>query len=139
MKPRVFVSSTFYDLRHVRDNIRRFLDECGYQALLSEHSSFPVNPTDSAIENCKEQVTKEADILVLVIGRQYGSIDKATLKSITNLEYLAARAKRIPIYAFIDKTVDPLLQLWRADPGVDLSSQVETPALLHFISDVRSN
>src|SRR5207237_5383668 len=98
---------------------------CGYQALLSEFSSFPINPADSAVENCREQVEREADIVVLVVGTRDGTIDKASLKSVTNLEYLAARAKRIPIYAFFDAAREPLLTLWAADPAVDLSKQIE--------------
>jgi hypothetical protein len=138
MKPHVFVSSTFYDLKQVRDDIRQFLDALGYQALLSEYSSFPVDPSRTAVENCREQVEREADIFVLVVGTRYGEIDKASLKSVTNLEYLAARAKRIPIYAFIDKTLDPLLRLWAANPSTDLSTLIESPALLQFVREVRS-
>ena len=35
-KPRVFVSSTFYDLRQVRDDLDRFISGMGYEAVLHE-------------------------------------------------------------------------------------------------------
>jgi len=138
MRPHVFVSSTFFDLRQVRDDLRQFIEGIGYQALLSEHPSFPVDPNEPSAENCKRQVEREADIFVLVVGTRYGSIDKRTLKSITNLEYLAARAKSIPIYVFLDKSIEPLLKLWRANPALDLSSQVDSPQLLPFVDTIRA-
>ena len=50
--PGVMISSTFYDLRQVRDDLRRFLEEeLGHRPLLSEHASFPVNPEISTIDN----------------------------------------------------------------------------------------
>jgi hypothetical protein len=112
MKPRVFISLTFYDLQQIREGLRRFLDDLGYQPLLSEHRSFPVDPAESTVENCKLQVEREADIFILIVGRRYGSLDAVTLRSVTNLEYLAARGKRVPIYAFIDKSLEPVLARW---------------------------
>jgi hypothetical protein len=35
-KPRVFISSTFYDLRHVRADLERFIKDMGYEPVLSE-------------------------------------------------------------------------------------------------------
>jgi hypothetical protein len=43
--PTVLVSSTFYDLRQVREDLRCFIeDQLGYRPLLSEHPSFPIDP-----------------------------------------------------------------------------------------------
>jgi hypothetical protein len=138
VKPRVFVSSTFYDLRQIRDGLRRFLDELGYLPLLSEHLSFPVDPTEPTVENCKLQVDREADIFVLIVGRRYGSLDKATHRSVTNLEYLAARAKKIPIYAFIDKRIEPLIERWSRCPDDDFTADVDSTEVLRFAQQVRA-
>src|SRR2546426_4163085 len=92
-------SSTFYDLRQVRADLTAFIvDELGYVPLLSELNSFPVDPDAATAENCRRRVEEDADILILVVGGRYGSVDSDTAKSITNLEYLAARSKGIPIY-----------------------------------------
>jgi hypothetical protein len=100
--PEVMVSSTFYDLAQVRADLLDFLqNEVGYRPLLSEHASFPIDPDADTVENCKRRVERDADIFVLIIGGRYGYVDEATDKSVTNLEYLAARAKGIPIYAFV--------------------------------------
>ena len=137
--PGVMISSTFYDLRQVRDNLRRFLqDELGYRPLVSEHPSFPVNPTITTIENCKERVERDADVLILIVGGRYGTVDDATSKSVTNLEYLAARQKGIPIYAFIQSGIINVMPVWQSNPRADWSSVVDTPQLFEFVAEIRS-
>src|SRR5690242_6648001 len=79
LSPTVMVSSTFYDLKHVRQDIHLFLvDQLGYQALLSELPSFPVEPDLDTVANCQKRVREQADVLVLVVGGRYGSIDDKT-------------------------------------------------------------
>ena len=83
-KPRVFVSSTFYDLRQIRADLNDFLDsQMGYRALISELDTFPIDPDQDTIENSKKQVRDNADILILIIGSRYGYIpdDVAALLS----------------------------------------------------------
>lgn len=54
------------------------------------------------MNNCLRVVEHRADILVLIVGGRYGNVADYTDKSITNLEYLRAKSKEIPAYAFID-------------------------------------
>ena len=136
--PCVMISSTFYDLRQIRDDLRQFIEGVGYRPLLSEHASFPIDPDATTIENCRRRVEQDADILVLVIGGRYGSIDATPNKSVTNLEYTSARHKRIPIYVFIDPQVLALLPLWKRNPAADFSGQVDSPRLFEFIEHVRT-
>ena len=43
--PTVMVSSTFYDLTQIRQDLYGFIaNELGYEPLLSEHKSFPIDP-----------------------------------------------------------------------------------------------
>ena len=87
--PTVMVSSTLYDLRQLRQDLTSFLqDSLGYRALLSELPSFPVSPDLDTTENCRRRVEEDADVLLLVVGGRYGSIDDRSGKSITNLEVL---------------------------------------------------
>jgi hypothetical protein len=136
--PAVMVSSTFYDLRQIRANIAHFIaDELGYTPLLSELPSFPVNPDLDTVANCRARVERDADIFVLVIGGRYGSIDDKTNTSITNLEFLAARQKGIPIYSFVDKAILTILPIWKANPEANYSGVVDTPRLFDFVEYVR--
>ncbi len=135
--PAVMVSSTFYDLKQVRRDLAAFLgDELGYQALLSELPSFPVNPDLDTIENCRRRVEDDADLLVLVVGGRYGSIDDSTAKSVTNLEYLTARSKGIPVYVFVESRILTILPIWRANPDGDYTSAVDTVELFRFVDTI---
>lgn len=137
--PAVMVSSTFYDLSQIRADLLDFLqDELGYRPLLSEYPSFPIDPDADTIENCRRRVEQDADILVLIIGGRYGYVDSASDKSVTNLEYLAARAKGIPVYAFVDKRVTAILPLWKTNPDSNFSSVVDNVRLFEFVEQVRS-
>ncbi|MGA2395533.1 MAG: DUF4062 domain-containing protein [Candidatus Lustribacter sp.] len=135
------VSSTFYDLREIRQQLASMIsDELGYKALISESPLFPIEPDIAAIENCRRRVEEDVDILVLVIGRRYGSIYLESGKSITNIEYAAARAKGIPIYVFIDNQAQTLFEAWRGAVGETkraIGSAVEDARLFEFIERIR--
>lgn len=137
--PGVMVSSTFYDLHQIRKDLQGFIEkDLGYRSLLSEFPSFPVDPDADTIENCRQRVEKSADILILIIGGRYGYVDSQSAKSITNLEYLTARYKGIPTYAFVDKRVLPLLPVWKENPDADFSKVVDDVRVFDFIDQVRS-
>ena len=135
--PAVFVSSTFYNLKQIRADLKDFITEMGLVPVISEYDSFPVDPSVSAVENCLKVVDQSADIFVLIISGRYGTVTNQD-KSVTNMEYLKARAKGIPIYVFIDKAVLYVLPLWTANPQNDFSAVVDSPKLFEFVTSVRS-
>jgi hypothetical protein len=136
------VSSTYFDLKEIRQQLAAFIEgDLGYRSLISESGTFPIDPSATAIENCRRRVEENADILVLVIGPRYGAIDERSQRSITNLEYLAARAKGIPIYAFVDKSVLAVYEVWQAKSGDDraaLGDSLGDSRLFAFLEQVRA-
>ena len=38
-KPRIFISSTYYDLRQVRADLERFIKDLGYETVLNEQGN----------------------------------------------------------------------------------------------------
>ena len=91
-RPTVFVSSTCYDLKQVREDIKDFFENTyGFEAILSEFNSFPIDPAIGTCDNCLNNVDNYADFFILIIGNRYGYITEQG-KSITNLEYLHAKA-----------------------------------------------
>lgn len=114
-KPAVFVSSTCYDLSQVRRDLKSFIEGYGFDALLSEFESFPVDPTATTVENCRRNIRERADVFVLLIGNRYGST-AADGQSVTNLEYVEARAKCIPVYVFVLQAVRNCYDTWKANP-----------------------
>jgi hypothetical protein len=102
--PSVFVSSTCYDLSQVRADLERSIADLGLDPVVSESDAFPVNPNSTVVENCLRVVKDRSDIFVLIVGGRYGSLTDSG-HSVTNLEYLEAKAKGIPIYVFVLKSV----------------------------------
>ncbi len=114
-KPRIFISSTFYDLKHIRSSIENFIDSIGYESILSEKGSIAFNPDIPLDESCYREL-QTCDIFVLIMGGRYGSPnsieDKSKLgnfysryESITKTEYENAVKKNIPVYILIEKSV----------------------------------
>jgi hypothetical protein len=135
--PSVFVSSTCYDLNQVRADMKRFFDGMGLDPILSETPSFAVNPQTGPVENCLQAVKERADIFVLIVGDRYGSQNESG-KSITNLEYLEARAKGVPVYAFVLKRILNVLPVWKKNPEANYEGTVDTPKLFAFVDSLRS-
>ena len=131
--PNVFISSTMYDLRELRAQLRQFVEGLGWRPVMSEHDSFPINPDQSTVENSRRNVRENADIFVMVVGARYGSVDADADKSVTNLEFVEARARGTPAYVFVSRDVLAQLEVWQTNPEADYSSVVDTPRVFEFI------
>ena len=114
------------------------MEAAGYEPRLSEDYTFPVNPDLNTVANCLDAVTRFADIFVLILGAKYGSIGPGG-KSVTNLEYLAAKTKGIPIYTFVLDSIINALPFWKDNPNADFKSQVDSPKLFEFVSEIRDS
>jgi Domain of unknown function (DUF4062)/HEPN domain len=66
-RTKIFVSSTYFDLAQVREDIRTSISQMGHEPLLSEYSSFPTLPDIGTVENCKKAV-QSCDLFVLIVG-----------------------------------------------------------------------
>ena len=135
--PNVFLSSTMYDLSELRAQLRQFVEGLGWRAVMSEHDSFPIDANRTTVENSRRNVRENADIFVMVVGARYGSVDDESDKSVTNLEFIEARARGVPVYVFVSKDVLAQLRVWEANPEADYSGVVDTPRVFEFIDSFR--
>jgi len=117
-KPRVFVSSTYYDLKHIRNSLESFIDSIGYEAVLFESGDIPFHHDQPMDESCYGEI-HNCHMLVLIIGGRYGNptsdskkskgkdLDSAyeRYNSITRKEYETARERDVPIFIFVEKNV----------------------------------
>jgi len=118
-RPRVFVSSTNYDLKHIRNDLRDFIELFGFDPVLNEIGSITYDYTQPLDESCFHEA-KLCDIFILIIGGRYGSRISESENivqvqqqqdffekyiSITRKEYRTAFEAGLPIYIFIDKNV----------------------------------
>jgi Domain of unknown function (DUF4062) len=119
MKPRVFVSSTYYDLKHIRSNIERFIEQYGFEPVLFESGNVTFEHEKQLDESCYNEV-KLCHMMILIIGGRYGSkatetetTDESTFAknyeenyiSITRKEFKTAQDLGIPTFIFIEKNV----------------------------------
>ncbi|WP_318451996.1 DUF4062 domain-containing protein [Photobacterium leiognathi] len=126
--PKVFVSSTCYDLSMAREQLRSFLLRLGYDPILSEYSDVLYDPRAHTHSSCIQEVPN-ADMVVLLIGPRFGgkvipealnnvdmenlissSFDVTVLEepeklSITQLEVLKAIDSGVPVFAFVEGKV----------------------------------
>src|SRR5215813_10341220 len=134
-RTKIFVSSTFFDLAQVREDIRTTILQLGHEPLLNEYPSFPVSPNVDTIENCKKAV-RGSDFFVLIIGGRRGSLDPVSGKSVTNVEYEAAIQAGIDCFVFVSEQVMTLLEVWKKTPDADFAAMVDSPRVFEFVSEI---
>ena len=104
-KPRVFVSSTFYDLKQVREDLDRFISGLGYEAVLHEAGDIAYGK-DSPPEAYAFREIELCDILVCVIGGRYGTESQEQPgSSITQQELHTALENQVQVFIFIEQDV----------------------------------
>jgi len=143
--PRVFISSTCYDLKHIRENLKYFVKTLGYDPVLSEEGSIYYDPTLDTQDSCLREVPN-CQLFILIIGGRFGEAYKDTKASITNIEYREAVKSKIPVFALVDNSVLSeyfVYQKNKANPKID-ESKIDYPSadstkIFDFIEEVRTN
>lgn len=103
-RPRVFISSTYYDLKQTRENLDQFLHGLGYDTVRNEHGDIPYGNKEELEKYCYKEVSN-IDILVSIIGGRFGSEAKNSEWSISNEELRTAINLGKQVYIFIEKSV----------------------------------
>ncbi len=111
MKPRIFVSSTFYDLKFIREDLSNFIKAHDFEPIMFEDGDIGYTPGKELDLSCYETM-KNADMVLLIIGGEYGSPATGEKEdkfeeyiSITRNEFRAAAKAGIPIFVFIESNV----------------------------------
>ncbi len=138
-KPRVFISSTYYDLKNLRADLDRFIREQGYEAILNEHGNIPYGSEKKLEEYCYKEI-ELCDILVSIIGGRFGNESSNKKYSISQQELKAAIELNKPIYIFIEKNVLAELKTFeknRDNEHIKYAS-VDDKRIYQFIEEVQS-
>lgn len=135
----IFLSSTCYDLKSLREHLHSEIAKLGHDPILSDYPSFPVSPDLSTVENCKKVVRDRADVFVLVVGGKRGSLDLETERSVVNSEYREARAAGLDCIVFVDRQVWDLRHLFQKNPQADFSPTVDFPEVFGFIEEIEND
>lgn len=104
-RPRIFISSTYYDLRQVREDLERFVSTLGYDSVRHESGKIPYTK-DQKLEASAYREIEFCDILICIIGGRFGSESHENAGySITQSELKRAIEKEIPVFIFVEKPV----------------------------------
>lgn len=125
MKPRIFLSSTFYDLKYIREDLSRFIMGKNYEPILSERGNIGYTPGKPLDLSCYEAI-HQSDMTILLIGGRYGSAASgetiedcfSNYLSVTRKEFRTAVENGIPLFAFIDKNVYTEFELYEKNENL---------------------
>jgi hypothetical protein len=144
--PRVFISSTCYDLAEIRDGLISFFQGFGFEVVLSERGDVFYHPDLHTHESCLNE-TANCQLFILIIGGRFGGKYKTDKKSITNAEYDAAVSTGTPVFAFVKEDVLSDHNVWQKNRRETFASSINYPSIekqeysvdiFSFIDAVRS-
>lgn len=138
-KPRIFISSTFYDLKQVRTDLDTFIENLGYDPVRNEEGDIPYGKDDALEEYCYKEI-KAIDILVSIVGGRFGSESKKNNSSISQIELKTALKENKQVYIFIEKNVlsEYETYLINKESGSMKYRYVDDVRIYQFIEEVKN-
>lgn len=150
--PKIFVSSTCYDLSLLRGQLRNFIGVLGYEPVMSDYADVLYDPRTHTHTSCLKEIPN-CDAVVLVIGSRFGgrgipeaiseidfealaaagfdlsSIKKKENLSVTQLEILKSIELGIPVYAFVDEKVLHDHHLYETNKSSGVIDKIKFPSI----------
>lgn len=142
-KPRIFISSTFYDLRQIRAELDKFITNLGYESVRNEEGDIPYGKEDELQKYCYREI-ENVDILLSIIGSRYGSHaiveEKEKEYSVSMKELKTAYERNKHVFIFIDKSVLTEYETYLLNKGTEgvVYKYVDNAAIYKFIEEVKS-
>jgi hypothetical protein len=108
--PKIFVSSTCYDLYDLRNNLRNFIKSFEYEPVMSEFGDIFYDYNLHVQDACVKEI-ENCQMFVLIVGNNYGSIyykQKGMEKnpsSVTLTEFRKALSINIARHIFVNRLV----------------------------------
>ena len=144
-KPRIFISSTFYDLRHIRADLDKFIESLGYEPIRNEEGDIPDGKEEELQSYCYKEISN-VDILVSIIGSRYGSPasvnehDKESHYSISQKEVKTAIENNKQVFIFIDKNVLTEYETYTLNKNNTSINYkyADSPNIYKFIDEIKS-
>ena len=91
-------SSTWYDLRNIRESLRHLIESIGYHPVAFEDGSVYYGTDQHTADACLTEIGN-VQLFVLIIGGRRGSTHPSSDRSVTNMEYREAVNQKIPVFA----------------------------------------
>lgn len=104
MKPTVFISSTFYDLKSERNELVKFFSDWDFNVTDNNRGDVPYSSSELPAETSVKYTDRD-DFLVAIIGGNFGNQASNSQQSITMGEIKTAINSKRPVYVFIKRGV----------------------------------
>jgi len=139
-RPRIFISSTFYDLRQVREDLERTIRELGYEPIRHETGAIAYSKSEK-LESAAYREVDLCDVLVSIIGGRYGT-GSATNPgaSISQIELRRALERGVQVFIFVEKSVNAEYQTYKLNKdvkGIKYSS-VNNVKIFEFLEELHA-
>lgn len=136
-RPRVFISSTYFDLKSIREDLDRFIASHGYEPVRHERSQIAYGK-DEAPEKYVYRELELCDILVSVVGSRYGSSAADGDYSISQRELKRTIELGKQVYIFVEKGVQSEFKWFQANRDVTgiKYTQVDDVRIYSFIEEI---
>lgn len=136
-KPRIFISSTYYDLKQTREDLASFLSSLGYEPVRNEEGNIPFGKDNTLESYCLREIN-HVDILVSIIGGRFGSPSMESRWSISNEELKTAIKNKKQVYIFIDSQVAAEYETYLLNKGGSVKFKyVDNVKIYEFIEDIK--
>lgn len=103
-RPRVFVSSTYYDLKIIREDLDRFISTLGYEPVRHERGHVSYGREEKPEAYAYKEI-EFCDIVVSIIGGKYGTTSSDHIYSISQTELKRAIDLGKQVYIFVESGV----------------------------------
>lgn len=137
-KPRIFISSTYYDLRNIRSDLEKYIYDRNYEPVMNERGHIAYQTKEKLEEYCYREIAN-CNILISIIGGRYGTVSQHEGNSITQKELKTAIEQGKQVYIFIEKSVLNEYKTYEKNKHLldqIVFSSVEDPKVFQFIEEV---
>jgi hypothetical protein len=136
---RVFLSSTYFDLKYLRADLNLFGQESGFEFPLFEHGKIPI-PSDTSIIDAIGQDMRTCEMFVCIVGGSYGSVDPDSGRSFTHNEMKIARELQLQSYFFVEQSVLNDFAVYKLNPDASLQyPHVRDPRVFELLREIQGD
>lgn len=133
-KPRVFISSTYFDLKSVRADLEYFIRERGYDPVLHERGNVPYGKQEALERYCYKEI-ENCDILISIVGGRLGSLSADSAYSVSQTELRVALEQSKQVYIFVERDVYHEFKTYEKNKEAELQwASVDDVKIHHFLA-----
>lgn len=137
-KPRVFISSTYFDLKSVRADLEHFIRERGFDPVLHERGSVAYGSAEALERYCYKEI-ETCDILISIIGGRFGSKSDDSTYSISQTELKVALEQSKQVYIFVERDVYHEFRTYERNRDATARwASVDNSKIYEFLSEIYS-